>query len=149
MTLEKLKSEMISAMKSGDKFRKNVISAMIAQIKNVAIDKNCRDNITEDIVNEVLLKYKKMTQEMIDTCPADRIETLEEYKKQMAVVAEFAPTLITDENKIKTLVEEYADGAKISLRKENRGAIMKILSCNLKGKADMGVVSKVVGGMLK
>ena len=149
MTLEKLTSEMISAMKSGNKFRKNVISAMIAQIKNVAIDKNCRDNITEDMVNEVLLKYKKMTQEMIDTCPTDRIETLEEYKHQMAVVAEFAPTLITDENEIKTLVEEYADGAKISLCKENRGTIMKILSRNLKGKADMGVVSRVVGGMLK
>ena len=149
MTLEKLKSEMISAMKSGDKLRKNVISAMIAQIKNVAIDKNCRDNITEDMVNEVLLKYKKMTQEMIDTCPAERIKTLEEYKKQMAVVAEFAPTLITDENEIKVLVEEYADDAKISLCKENRGTIMKILSRNLKGKADMVVVSRVVGGMLK
>ena len=136
MTLEKLQSCMIHAMKSGDKFRKNVISAMIAQIKNVAINKNCRDNITEDMVNEVLLKYKKMVQEQIDTCPADRIETLEEYKKQMTVVAEFAPILITDENEIKTLVEEYVDGAKISLCKENRGTIMKILSRNLKGKVD-------------
>lgn len=149
MTIDALKTEMINSLKSGDKFRKNVISEMIAAIKNAAINKNCRDNITEDMVNEVLLKYKKMTQEMIDTCPADRTETLEEYKKQMAVVAEFAPTLITDENEIKTLVEEYADGAKISLCKENRGTIMKILSRNLKGKADMGVVSRVVGGMLK
>lgn len=148
MTLDALKTEMINAMKAGDKFRKNVISEMIAAVKNMAINKNCRDNITEDMVNEVLLKYKKMTQEQIDTCPTDRIETLNEYKKQMAVVAEFAPTLITDENKIKILVEEYADGAKISLCKENRGTIMKILSRNLKGKADMGVVSKVVGGML-
>lgn len=149
MTLEKLQSCMINAMKSGDKFRKNVISEMIAAIKNAAINKNCRDNISEEMVNEVLLKYKKMTQEMIDTCPVDRTETLEEYKKQMAVVAEFAPNLITDEAEIKILVKDYTDGAKISLCKDNRGTIMQILSRNLKGKADMGVVSRVVGGMLE
>lgn len=149
MTLEKLKSEMIVAMKSGDKFRKNVISAMIAQIKNVAIDKNCRDNITEDMVNEVLLKYKKMTQEMIDTCPADRVETLEEYKKQMIVVAEFAPTLINDETEIKMIVTELVNKNGFELVKSNRGNIMKVVAAELKGKVDMGVVSKVVGGMLK
>ena len=140
---------MISSMKSGDKFRKNVISAIIAQIKNVAIDKNCRDNITEDIVNEVLLKYKKMVQEMIETCPADRTETLEEYTKQMAVVAEFAPTLISDEAEIKAIVTELANKNSIELVKSNRGNIMKVIAVELKGKADMGVVSRVVGGMLK
>lgn len=149
MTLEKLTSEMISAMKSGDKFRKNVISAMIAQIKNVAIDKNCRDNITEDMVNEVLLKYKKMTQEMIDTCPTERIETLEEYKKQMEIVSEFAPTLINDEAEIKTIITELVNKNGFELVKSNRGNIMKVVAAELKGKADMGVVSKVVGGMLK
>ena len=149
MTLEKLKFEMVSSMKSGDKFRKNVISAIIAAIKNVAIDKNCRDNITEDMVNEVLLKYKKMTQEMITTCPADRTETLEEYKKQMAVVAEFAPTLINDETEIKTIVTELANKNGIELVKSNRGNIMKLVAAELKGKADMGVVSRVVGGLLK
>ena len=149
MTLEKLKSEMISAMKSGDKFRKNVISAMIAQIKNVAIDKNCRDNITEDMVNEVLLKYKKMTQEMIDTCPLERTETLEEYKKQMTVVSEFAPTLITDETEINAIIIELTNKNDIELIKSNRGNIMKVVAAELKGKVDMGVVSRVVGGMLK
>lgn len=41
MTMEQLQKEMISAMKSGDKFRKGVISTTIAQIKRVAIDKGC------------------------------------------------------------------------------------------------------------
>lgn len=149
MKLEVLQSEMIKAMKNKDKMRKSVLSGLVDSVKKAAIDKNCRDNITEALVDEVLLKYKKMVQEQIDTCPSDRVETLEEYKAQMTVVAEFAPTLITNEAEIKTLVVEYADGAKISLVKENRGTIMKILSRNLKGKADMGVVSRVVGGMLQ
>lgn len=149
MTLDKLQAEMIAAMKNKDKMRKSVLAGLVDSVKKAAIDKNCRDNITETLVDEVLLKYKKMVQEQIDTCPTDRVEILEQYKQQMAVVAEFAPTLITDVDEIKTLIEEYADGAKISLYKENRGTLMKILSRNLKGKVDMGIVNKVLGGMLQ
>lgn len=149
MTLEKLQFEMVSAMKAGNKFRKNVISTLIAQIKNAAIDKSCRDNIPEALVNEVLLKAKKTAQEMIDTCPADRIETLAEYVKQFDIIDEFAPKLIDDEDEIERLIFEYADGAKVPLAKECRGTIMGIIARNLKGKVDMSVVNKVIGGMLR
>ena len=44
MTLQQLQQEMINSMKSGDKFRKSVISTVIARVKNTAIDKGCRDN---------------------------------------------------------------------------------------------------------
>lgn len=148
MTLEKLQSEMIQAMKSGDKFRKSVIADMIGNVKKVAIDKNCRDNITEDLVNDVLLKCKKTAQEMIDTCPADRMETLAEYNKQLKIINEFAPQLITDPVAIQIFITDYAKGAGLGLIKANRGAIMKLAAANLKGKADMKVVSKVVGDML-
>lgn len=149
MTLEKLQSEMIQAMKNKDKTRKSVLSGLVDAVKKASMTNNGRVEITEQLVDEVLLKYKKMVQEQIDTCPPNRTETMTEYNAQMVIVSEFAPTLITDETEIKTLVVEYADGAKISLAKENRGTIMKILSRNLKGKADMGVISRVVGGMLQ
>ena len=149
MTLERLQSEMVKALKSGDKFRKNVISTAIAQIKNAAIDKGCRDNIPENIVDETLLKAKKITQEMIDTCPDTRGDLMDSYKKQMDIICEFAPKLITDEDNIRALVTGYASSAGVDLLKSNRGAVMKLVAANLKGKADMGIVSKVVGGMLK
>lgn len=149
MTLEKLQSELIQAKKNKDQTRNLVLTNLVGAVKKAAIDKNCRDNITEDMVDEVLLKQKKMVQEMIDTCPADRVETLEDYKKQMAIVNEFAPTLITDETEIKTIVTSLAAQNGIELIKSSRGAIMKIVSANLKGKADMSIVSKVVGGMLQ
>ena len=149
MTLERLQSEMIQAMKNQDKTRKLVLSGLVDSVKKAAIDKNCRDNITETMVDEVLLKYKKMVQEMIDTCPADRVETLGVYKNQMEIVSEFAPTLITGEEEIKALVIELTSNNGVELVKTNRGAVMKVVAANLKGKADMGVVSKVVGGILK
>lgn len=149
MTIEKLQSEMVQALKSGDKFRKSVISTVIARIKNTAIDKGCRDNISEDMVNAELLKAKKVTQEMIDTCPESRANLLEDYKKQMEIICEFAPSLITDEVAIQVLVTSYAVDNNIELIKSNRGAIMKLVAANLKGKADMAIVSKVVGNLLK
>ena len=149
MTLERLQSEMIQAMKNQDKTRKLVLSSLVDSVKKAAIDKNCRDNITETMVDEVLLKYKKMVQEMIDTCPADRAETLGIYKKQMEIVAEFAPTLITNETDIELAVRRLILDNNIEPIKSNRGAIMKLVASNLNGKADMSIVSKVVGGMLQ
>ena len=149
MTLNKLQTEMIAAMKNKDKFRKTVISGMIDAVKKAAIDKNCRDNIPESLVDEVLLRYKKMIQEMVDTCPSDRVETLANYRHQMEVVNEFAPALITDEAQIKTIVLDFATENNIEPTKNNRGKIMSIISKCLKGKVDMGVVSKVVGEMLR
>ena len=149
MQLQTLQSAMIAAMKNKDKPRKAVLSSMVDAVKKAAIDKNCRDNVPESLVDEVLLKYKKLVQEQIDTCPAERTETLEDYKYQMAVVAEFAPTLIADEDQIKTIILDFVAENSIELTKNNRGKIMGIISKCLKWKVDMSVVSKVVGGMLQ
>lgn len=149
MTLEKLQSEMVHALKNGDKFRKGVIADIVGNVKKAAIDKKCRDNITEELVDEMLLKCKKTAQEMIETCPAERVETLAEYKKQLEIINEFAPRLITDPIAIEVLVADYAKEANIEFVKKNRSAIMKLLAANLKGKADMALVSKVVGEMLR
>lgn len=150
MTLEKLQSEMVQAMKNKDKMRKSVLSGLIDAVKKASMTNKGRVEITEQLVDETLLKYKKMVQEQIDTCPVDRVETLSEYKAQMAVVAEFAPALITDENEIRYLILDIVNiNNDVELTKSNRGYIMKIVAPVLKGKADMGVVNKVLGGMLQ
>ena len=149
MTLEILQNEMIASMKNHDKPRKAVLASMVDAVKKAAIDKNCRDNVPESLVNEVLLKYKKLVQEQIDTCPAERAETLEDYKYQMSVVAEFAPVLMTSPVQIEIAVRRLILDNNIEPIKSNRGVIMKLVAANLKGKADMSVVSKVVGGVLK
>lgn len=147
MTLEVLQNEMINAMKSGNKFRKNVIASLVDEVKKAAINKNCRDNITEEMTNEVLLKCKKTAQEMIDTCPAGRIDLLMQYQNQLEIINEFAPKLITDEAEIRNLIIDVING-EFELTKANRGKIMKVIAPVFKGKADMKIVSKVIGEML-
>ena len=149
MKLEILQSEMIQALKDGNKLRKQVLSELVGAVKKTAIDKKCRNNIPETLVDETLLKYKKVVQEQIDTCPADRPQMLENYKDQMKIVAEFAPVLMTNEVEIKEAVTKLINEAGLKFTKSNRGTIMKVVAANLKGKADMSIVSKVIGGMLQ
>lgn len=148
MTLEKLQFEMVQSLKNGDKFRKQVLSELVGAVKKAAIDKKCKDNIPETLVDETLLKFKKLVQEQIDTCPVDRPKMLENYQDQMKIVAEFAPTLVTDEDDIKNRILDIING-EIEFTKSNKGKIMKIISPIFKGKADMGIVSKVVGEILQ
>lgn len=146
MRLETLQNEMVQAMKSGEKFRKGVISDIIAQIKKSAIDKGCRDNISESFVDDVLLKCKKVAQEMIDTCPGDRAETMTEYRKQLEIIDEFAPKLIVDERTIGLLLDDAFDD--IEPVPQNRGKVMKWFKDNYGGKVDMRVVNKMLGEIL-
>lgn len=148
MTLEKLQFEMIQAMKNHDKTRKSVLSGIVDAVKKASMTNNGRIDITEKLVDEVLLKYKKMVQEQVDTCQPDRIETLKEYKAQMAIVLEFAPTLVTDETEIRKMILDTVNNS-VEFFNVNRGKIMKIIAPVLKGKVDMSVVNKVLGGMLK
>ena len=148
MTLEKLQQEMVQAMKSGDKFRKGVISDIIAQVKKAAIDKGCRDNIPESLVDEVLTKCKKVAQEMLDTCPSDRPETMAEYRRQFEIIDEFAPKMINDPEEIRNLILDTLND-EIEFAKANKGKIMKIIAPVFKGKVDMSVVNKVLGEMLQ
>ena len=140
MTLDFLQKEMIAAMKSKDKERKNTISSLVQAVQKFGIDNKCKDNVTEDQINAVILKEKKTVQEMIDTCPADRVETLEEYKVKLAIINEFAPSLMDNEEDIKNFIQKTG----LELVKSNRGKIMAAL----KGKADMKIANKVVGSMI-
>ena len=148
MTLEILQAEMITAMKNKDKARKDTLSSLIGTVKKTAIDKMCKDNITEELVNEVILKELKTIQEMIDTCPIDRIELLAVYVERKKIIQEFAPKLMTNETEIKNAITTLLSDSQIEAIKTNKGQIMKVVMPAMKGKADMKIVNKVIGEML-
>lgn len=148
MTLEMLSKEMITAMKNKDKLRKDTISALIGAVKKAGIDKGCRDNIPESLVTEVILKEQKTINEMIDTCPADRENTLIEYKERAAVIAEFAPTMMT-EDEITMELSTYCSLEGLELTKANRAAIMRGFMPTIKGRADGKLANKVITEVLK
>jgi uncharacterized protein YqeY len=151
MVLSILQEEMIAAMKAKKKLRKEVISSLIGAIKKVAIDEKCKDNITEELVNKVILKEKKTMQEMIDTCPANRPLILAEYKQKLDIINEFVPKMMSEEeirNIIKQNLEELVANG-IDTSPKAKGMVMKNIAPTLKGKADMGMVNKILSDILK
>lgn len=148
MTIEKLQALKIAALKSGDINTKRVLSDMIDTCQKAAITPKGRIELTEQLINETLIKYQKTIQEMIDTCPTSYPEKLHQYQEDMKIVKMCAPQLLTDKAEIETRVREIAEIAGIDLVKANRGALMRAISAELKGKADMKIVSAIVGDIL-
>ena len=140
MKIEILHEQMVAAMKVKNKIRKAALSSAIDAINKATITATGRVPITEELVDTVLLKEVKTLKEMIDTCPADRKDLLNEYEQRFETIKEFAPQLITDKSGIENLVKSLG----IELTKANRGVIMK----ELKGKVDMKLANEVLGGLL-
>ena len=132
MELETLRSDMIAAMKAKDKARKEAISSLISAAKKVAIDEGCRDDIKPELVDRVILKELKTVKEQIDTCPASR-EDLKAPKQMSA-------------DEVKAYIQEkFAD----VLATKNKGAIMKAVMADMKGKADGKVINQTVAELCK
>lgn len=158
MTLGILERDMIMCWKQGDIFMKNVLANMIDVVKKASMTAKGRVEITEQLVNETLQKYQKTVQEQYDTCPdsaedPDRDAELKQrkadYLRELRIVKEYAPQLVTDTEEIKSMIKTIAEAdPNMALTKTNRGYVMKTLSGQLKGKADMSVVNKVVSELL-
>lgn len=145
MTFETLQKDMIAAMKARDKARKDSISSLVSAVKKAAIDEGCRDDIKEELVNRVVLKELKTVKEQIDSCPADRTDLLEVYQARYDVINEYAPSLLSAEEIKEILVSKYSD----VIATKNKGAIMKAVMPELKGKADGKVINGVVADLCK
>lgn len=149
MTLEKLQNDMNQALKDGNKFRRMVIADLIASIQKASMSGKTRVEVTEKLIDEVLLKAQKTVQEMIDTCPAHRTDKFVEYKAQMQIINEYAPKLITDPDEIRNMIQHILSVNGTNALVIQKGVIMKMVMPQLRGKVDMAVANKVLGEMLK
>ena len=148
MTLETIQESIKMAMKTHATLEVETLRSVVAAVKKAAIDKRCE--ITEELVDEMLLKEVKIIKEQIETCPATRPEILEEYEHRLMIVENFAPKLVTDEAQIThmvvaALVSAGIDPATVT----NKGQIMKVVMPALKGKVDMKIANQVISNYIK
>lgn len=145
--IEEVRSAMVAAMKAGDKERKAALSFLLSSLKNKAIDK--RTDLTEEEENQVILKEIKQLKETIDMTPADRTDLLAETEKRLAVLEEYAPKMMSEEE-IRAVISEVLSGLGIEkpLAKD-KGRIMKELMPKVKGRADGKLVNELVAGFIQ
>lgn len=145
--IDEVRAAMVAAMKAGEKDRKESLSLLLSALKNKAIDK--RSDLTEDEENEVILKEIKQTKETLELTPQDRTDIIEECTKRIAVLEEFAPKMMS-EDEIKAVVKEVLASLGIDApTAKDKGKIMKELMPRVKGVADGKLVNEVVGALMQ
>lgn len=143
---DKVRSEMVAAMKNKEKDRKDALSMLLSALKNKAIDK--REDLTEAEEFEVVKKEIKQTKETMELAPADREDIKEACEKRLAVYQEFAPEEMSEETVLAEVKAVLAALAIDAPSMKDKGKVMKELMPRVKGRADGGMVNKIVGEVL-
>lgn len=144
--IDEVRSQMVEAMKSKDKPRKDALSMLLSALKNKAIDK--REDLTEAEEFEVVKKEMKQTKETMELAPEDREDIKEACRIRLSVYQKFAPEEMS-EDAIREMVKQVLESLGITEPSgKDKGKVMKELMPKVKGRADGGLVNKIVGEML-
>ncbi len=139
--LDRLKNDMIEATKARDGVRLGVIRFVRSEMKNRAIELG-RDLKDEDAI-EVLARVAKRHREAIDQFgPAGRDDLVVKEKASLAVVSQYLPEQLSEDEITSLVAEAIAESGATSVRE--MGLVMKAVMPKMKGRADGKVVKAVV-----
>lgn len=140
--IDEVRSDMVKAMKAGEKETKDTLSLLLAALKNKAIDK--RSDLTPEEEIQVVLKEIKQTKETLELTPADRTDIQEECRHRLAVLERYAPKMM-DADEIEAIISATLDELGIDAPTgKDKGRIMKTLMPKVKGKADGKLVNELL-----
>lgn len=140
--IDEVRSDMVKAMKAGEKETKDTLSLLLAALKNKAIDK--RSDLTPEEEIQVVLKEIKQTKETLELTPADRTDIQEECRHRLAVLERYAPKMM-EADEIEAIISATLDELGIDAPTgKDKGRIMKTLMPKVKGKADGKLVNELL-----
>ncbi|HRN70710.1 MAG TPA: GatB/YqeY domain-containing protein [Candidatus Woesebacteria bacterium] len=141
MIKQKLQEDQIMAMKAKDVEKLQTLRYILAQIKNIEIDKKIELS-DEEVVN-VLRKEVKKLQDSIDSFKsAHREDLAQEYQIQKDIIVTYLPQELSDEE-LKSEVQKIIEANK-PLFEQNPNALIGICVKELKSKADASRISTIV-----
>ena len=135
--LEKIKRDSITAMKEGNKNKLAWLRLLIAELEKEKISLKTETMTDEQTQTVVTRQIKKLDKEIEAYVAVNRETENQQAEKEMLL--SYLPKQLTEEE-IRNVVTH-------SIELVQRGEIknpMQYLSTHLKGKADMGLVSKIV-----
>ncbi len=143
---ERLSADFKEALKTKDATRKNAVNMARAAIKQYEVDH--REELDDEGVVQIIAKQVKMRKDALaDFEKAGRTDLLDVYKAEIDVLQAYLPEQLS-EDEVRSVVTKAMEEAGIAPEKKNMGMIMKTVMPLLKGKADGGVVKKVVDSMI-
>lgn len=143
MLYDDFRKEKMIALKNKDKLRNKVITNILSDL--TYIKKEVGHEPTEEDSIKAVSKQVKQLKETMELSK-DRPEALEELKAELAILEEYMPKQLNEEE-IKAEVLKLLEENGIELSQKNRGAIMKTVMPALNGKAEGKLINQVVGSL--
>ena len=140
--IDDVRSAMMTALKEGDKTRKDALSLLLSALKAKAIDK--RADLTEEEENAVVYREIKEAQETIESTPPDHANIIEECRNRIAVWNQFAPERMNKDQVRAATLDFLTEIGLEHPSPRDMGKIMKPLLARLEGRAEGGLVSSVL-----
>lgn len=138
---EQIDTDLITAIKAGDELRRDVLRLVKSSLKSYQID-NQKEGITDEEAGSVIAKEIKRRKESIDAfTSAGRAELAENEQKEIDILQQYMPEQMSEEQIRQIITTYFETNPKDASQK---GKIMGALSAELKGKADMGLVAKLL-----
>ena len=148
MTIEILERERDLARKSGNSERLLVLNDIIAKARAKETAGKKKVELTEQLVNDTLVEYRKMLKDGIKQMPEGHaVRSM--YEGQLVIVNEFCPPVMEEEWEIENLITKVLYTNNISISKKNKGLMMKALVPELRAKyADMNIAMDIINFMI-
>ncbi|MDP9330229.1 MAG: GatB/YqeY domain-containing protein [Actinomycetota bacterium] len=138
----KIRSEMTTAMKAGDKIRVGALRMLLSSITNLEKELMVQE-LPDDQIREVAGKEVKKRAESIEAFDAaGRTELADKERAEREVLAVYAPAQLSDEA-VAGLVDEAMAATGASSVKE-LGKVMGFVMGKAKGQVDGAVVQHMV-----
>ncbi|MDZ7335382.1 MAG: GatB/YqeY domain-containing protein [candidate division KSB1 bacterium] len=139
--LEQLTEDMKQALKAQDKLKLSTVRMLISQLKNERIDSGAE--LTGDQELQVLMNAAKKRKEAIDAYQkANRSDLAEKEQQELAIIQQYLPAQLSDEQIAAKIDEIIAAVGATSLK--DLGKVMAEAMKALKGKADGKKVQQLV-----
>ncbi|BBU40258.1 hypothetical protein APP_25500 [Aeribacillus pallidus] len=144
--LERLNQDMKQAMKNKEKDRLSVIRMVKASLQNEAI-KLGKSELTEEEELTVLSRELKQRKDSLQEFEnAGRSDLVEKVKAEIAVITEYMPEQLSEEELIQIIKTTISEVNATS--KSDMGKVMGAVMPKVKGKADGSLVNKLVQDFL-
>ena len=139
--VSQINEDVKTAMKNQDKEKLNTIRMLKSAIQLAAIEK--KTELSDDEVIDVLSKQIKMRKDSIaEFTKANRTDLATQYQSEIDILMSYMPEQLTYEDVIKIIDEVFASINPTSAKQ--MGLIKKEVTPQVKGKFDMGEVSKLI-----
>ena len=143
--VEKLKQDMIEAMKNKEKERLTVIRMVKAAMDQEHIDR--KREINDELLTEVVSRQIKMRREsVLEFEKGNREDLIAKTKNEIELLSKYLPEQLSDEEVVKVIDEIFAEVKPES--QKDMGKVMKEATLKLKGKTDMKKVSEMIKSRL-